>query len=117
MIIMFCTTGMRLNELRMLNVGDVDLEHRLVTVRLAKRDWDRETPLSGDCVKVMGIFVEKYHKKGVKATDPLFRSQRGNRWSAHAIQSYVDRIAVRAGMEGMVSPHVLRHSFAMTMIG
>ena len=29
----------------------------------------------------------------------------------------MDRIAVRAGMEGMVSPHVLRHSFATTMIG
>jgi len=117
MIIMFCTTGMRLNELRMLNVGDLDLEHRLVTVRHAKRDRDREIPLSGDCVKVMGIFVEKYLKKGGKGSDPLFRSQRGNRWSAHAIESCVDRIATRAGMEGMVSPHVLRRSFATTMIG
>jgi integrase len=43
MMIMFCTTGMRHNELRVLNVGDVDLEHRLVTIRHAKRD--REIPL------------------------------------------------------------------------
>ena len=42
MIIMSCTTGMRLNELRMLSVGDVDLERRIVTVRHAKRDRDRE---------------------------------------------------------------------------
>ena len=28
----------------------------------------------------------------------------------------MDRIATRAGMEVMVSPHVLRHSFATTMI-
>ncbi len=41
----------------------VDLERRIVTVRHAKRDRDREIPLSGDCVKVMGIFLEKYHKK------------------------------------------------------
>jgi hypothetical protein len=47
----------------------------------------------------MGIFVEKYHKKGGKGSDPLFRSQRGNRWSAHAIESCVDRIATRAGRE------------------
>jgi integrase/recombinase XerD len=33
------------------------------------------------------------------------------------IESCVDGIATRAGMEGMVSPHVLRHSFATTMIG
>ena len=72
---------------------------------------------SGDCVKVMGIFVEKYHEKGGKPTDPLFRSQRDNRWSAHVIESCMDGIAVRAGMEEMVSPHVLRHSFATTMIG
>lgn len=116
MLIMFCTTGMRLNELRMVNVGDLDLERRLVTVRHAKRDRDREIPLSDDCIKVMSIFLQKYHKKGAKPSDPLFKSQRGNRWSAHAIESCVDRIAVRVGMEGMVTPHVLRHSFATTMI-
>jgi site-specific recombinase XerD len=99
---MFCTTGIRKSEIRMLNVGDVDLEHRLVTVRHAKRDRDREIPLSGDCVKVKDIFMEKYHKKGGKATDPLFKSQRAKRWSAHAIESCVDRIAARAGMEGIV---------------
>ncbi|MGD0818790.1 MAG: tyrosine-type recombinase/integrase [Methanomassiliicoccales archaeon] len=46
----------------------------------------------------------------------MIQSQRSNRWSAHAIESCVDRIAARAGMEGMVSSHVLRHSFATTMI-
>jgi integrase/recombinase XerD len=97
--------------------NQLDLVRHLMTIRHAKRDRDREIPLCQDCVKVMGIFVEKYHKKGSKPTDPLFRSQRGNRWSAHAIDSCVDRIAVRARMEGMVSPHVLRHSFATTMIG
>jgi integrase/recombinase XerD len=116
MLIMFCTTGMRLNELRMLNVGDLDLQRRLVTIRHAKRDKDREVPLSQDCWKVMTVYTEKYHKKNPKPSDPLFKSQRGNRWSAHAIESCVDRCAARVGLEGMVSPHVLRHSFATTMI-
>jgi integrase len=43
MIIMFYTSGMGLTELRMLNVGDLDLEHRLVTIRHAKRDRDRRS--------------------------------------------------------------------------
>lgn len=116
MLIMFCTTGVRLNELRMMNVGDLDLEHALMTVRHAKRDKDREVPLSLDCVKVMAIYVQKYHSKKSKPSDPLFISQRGSRWSAHAIESCVDRCAERAGLGGMVSPHILRHSFATAMI-
>jgi integrase len=77
MLIMFCTTGMRLNELRMVDIGDLDLERRLVTVRHARRDRDIEIPLSDDCIKVMGIHMQRYHKKNANASDPLFKSQRG----------------------------------------
>ena len=116
MLIFFCSTGIRLNEFRMLNVEDLCLERQLVTIRHAKRDKDREVPLSNDCVKVMAVYMDKYHKKRPKPTDPLFRSQRGSRWSAHAIESCVNRCAERAGLKGLVTPHVLRHSFATTMI-
>ena len=63
LLIMFSTTGIRLNELRMLDIGDVDLERRVLTVRHAKRDKDREIPLSEDCVKVLKVYSDKCHKK------------------------------------------------------
>ena len=116
LLIMFSTTGIRLNELRMLDIGDVYLERRVLTVRHAKRDKDREIPLSEDCVKVLRVYSDKCHKKNAKPTEPYFRSQRGNRWSAHAIETCVERGAERAGLKGMVSPHVLRHSFATAMV-
>ncbi len=115
MLVMFSTTGVRLNELRMMNIGDVDLERRVVTIKHAKRDKDREIPLSEDCVKVLKVYLEKYHKRP-KPNDPFFLSQRGNRWSAHAIETCVERCSERAGLKGMVSPHVLRHSFATAMV-
>lgn len=116
LLMMFITTGVRLNELRMMNVGDVDLQRRVVTVRHAKRDRDREIPVSQECAKVLTIYLDKYHGKSRRPTEPLFVSQRGNRWSAHGIWTAVDRCAERAGLQGLVSPHVLRHSFATAMV-
>lgn len=45
MLVLFASTGVRLNELRMLNVGDLDLERKIVTIRHAKRD----NALTQDC--------------------------------------------------------------------
>jgi len=116
LIMMFITTGVRLNELRQMNIGDLDLQRRVVTVRHAKRARDREVPLSNECVKVMQIYLGKYHGKDPKPNEPLFVSKRGNRWSAHGIYSAIQRCAEKAGLQGMVSPHVLRHSFATAMV-
>lgn len=116
LLMMFITTGVRLNELRMMNVGDIDFQRKVVTVRHAKRNRDREIPLSRECVKVISTYIEKYHDKNPKPTEALFRSQRGNRWSAHGIYTAIQRCAENAGLKGMVSPHVLRHSFATAMV-
>ena len=112
----FCTTGLRLNELRMLNIGDVDLVLRRLTVRHAKRDKEREIPLSEDVCKLIATYIPKYHDRP-KPTDPLFLSAKGNRWSAYAIQDTIRRCAVRANLKEKVTPHVLRHSFATAMLG
>ncbi|HOO04340.1 MAG TPA: tyrosine-type recombinase/integrase [Methanomassiliicoccales archaeon] len=111
-----CTTGLRLNELRMLNISDVDLNLRRLTVRHAKRDKEREIPLSEDVCKLIATYISKYHNRP-GLTEPLFISAKGNRWSAHAIQANIKRCAERAKLKEKVTPHVLRHSFATAMLG
>lgn len=116
MLMVFCTTGMRLNEFCMLNYRDIDLKGRKVTIRHAKRDKDREVPLSEECCKVVAAYIDKYHQNP-KPNDPMFLSARGNRWSQHAVEAIVKRCGERAGIKEKVTPHILRHSFATAMLG
>jgi len=49
----FLQTGIRLSELVNLRVEDLDLEHRLLTVRQGKGKKDRQIPLVDDAVKAL----------------------------------------------------------------
>lgn len=118
LLTIFCTTGLRLNELRMLNIGDLDFTRRCLTVRCAKLSRDREVPLSEDCARVMNAYIDRYYKEGQRKPDtPLFMSIRGVRASPHAISDTVKKCGRRAGLTQSVYPHLLRHSFATAMIG
>lgn len=117
LLTVFCTTGMRLNEVRMLNLGDLNFARKVITVRCAKMGRDREVPMSADCERVLRAYIDKYIEERQRRPDaPLFRSIRGLRASPHAISDIVRKCGIRAGIDQRVSPHVLRHSFATAMI-
>jgi integrase len=46
-------TGIRLSELAKLRVDEVDVEHRLLTVRQGKGKKDRQIPLVDEAVKAL----------------------------------------------------------------
>jgi len=118
LLTVFCTTGARLNEVRMLNIGDVNFGRRAITVRCAKLSRDREVPMSEDCERVLKAYVERYFSNDERVPSAsLFKSLRGTRPSPHAISDVVRKCGKRAGITQRVSPHVLRHSFATAMIG
>lgn len=118
---LFMATGMRLNELTGLDVGDVDFTRKMVTVRTAKFDKEREIDLNDETLSILRSYLEKYH--GMKAdvskgasNRPLFMSMRGTRISNKAVGTMVKKAGERAGLRIEISPHVLRHSFATTML-
>lgn len=118
LLTVFCTTGMRLNEVRMLDIGDLDFSRRTVLVRCAKLDKQREVPMSEDCERVLKAYLEKYHPKDDRSpSTPVFKSIRRNRISPHSLSEIVRKCGKRAEIAQGVSPHVLRHSFATAMIG
>ena len=118
LLTVFCTTGLRLNEVRMLDLGNVSFARRTITVRCAKLSRDREVPMSEDCERVLRAYIDRYFDKaGRIPSAPLFKSLRGTRASPHAISDVVRKCARRAELNQRVSPHVLRHSFATAMIG
>jgi integrase/recombinase XerD len=106
-------TGLRVSELIGLRPLDLDLELGLVTA-FGKGRKERLVPLGS----VARGWVERYLEqvrpalaKG-KSVDPLFLSNRGARFSRMGIWGLVRRHALKAGIASVLTPHVLRHSFA-----
>ena len=114
---MFCTTGLRLNEVRMLDIGDIDFQRKTVTVRNAKLSKDREVPLSAECLGVLKAYISKYFGDSPSSSTPLFMSRRNARASPHALSDTVRKCGQKANLSKTVSPHLLRHSFATAMLG
>ncbi|MFZ2487387.1 MAG: site-specific tyrosine recombinase XerD [Anaerolineae bacterium] len=110
-------TGMRVTELVSLNVQDVDLEAGTVYC-LGKGDRERVVPIYDQAAQVLTNYLSDgrpalIHEASEQA---LFLNHRGERLTRQGlwliIKYYVDVI----GIEGEVTPHTLRHSFATHML-
>jgi integrase/recombinase XerC len=100
--------GLRISELRGLNIGDVLLsarKHELI-VRCGKNAKRRVVPINTDLASVMREYLAS---GGLSDTEsPLFVSQKGNRLSVQAIDQIVRQLGREAGIE--FSSHCLRHT-------
>src|SRR5262249_27558988 len=110
-------TGLRVSELTGLKPGDLDLEVGLLTC-LGKGRKERLVPLG----RVARDWTIRYLNevrprlaRGGRAPS-LFLSLRGGRLSSLALATTVRRPAVTAGVERVLTPHVLRHSFASHLL-
>lgn len=107
-VLVFYGCGLRTNELRMLNVDDLDRERKEVFVRHGKGDRQRRLPVpEGLWTEILAWLAERGGVKG-----PLFKSPKTHaRIQTSAICQIVACAAVRAGIEGEVTPKTLRHTF------
>lgn len=104
-------SGLRVSELVALDVDDVDLAERLVTVRRGKGGKDRVVPLGGEAAAAVSTLVAQ----NGGATGALFMNRRGGRLSARSAYAIVNDQGVRAGLSD-VHPHALRHTFATHLL-
>jgi integrase/recombinase XerD len=105
--------GLRTMELCQLNVEDLDAERQELTVRRGKGDKPRQIPvMDGLWTELMAYLAERGWKRGA-----LFRTAiRRVRISAKDVCDVVSAAARCAGLEGKVTPHTLRHSFATHLL-
>ena len=111
-------TGARVSEAAGVDIGDVDLEDKVVIVT-GKGARQRLVPIGGKAVTAVARWLPdrlgliKRSQRG----DPLFLNLRGRRLSRQGIFDVVRANARKAGIEeDKVSPHVLRHSAATHMV-
>lgn len=105
-------TGIRREELCNLDVADVQLDRKRLTIRHGKGDKSRIVPLTDSLVNDLRALI------GRRSTGPVFVSQRGGRLNARTVNYIVEDAGKGAGLTNpnperkTINPHLLRHSFA-----
>ncbi len=119
---LFFSTGLRLNELRSLNIKDLNFDTREISVK-GKRGKIRVVFLSDVSVKSL----KEYKEARLDHLSPLFIRNHdlatlelppGEKFRLSRISIYniVKKYALQAGIVSDPSPHTLRHSFATDLL-
>jgi integrase/recombinase XerD len=109
--------GLRISELVGLDLGDVDLYDGLVRV-LGKGSKERVVPLGRSAREAVGDYLTTGRPElaGRPSTPALFLNARGGRLTRQGAWLIVRAAGDRAGLQGRLYPHVLRHSCATHML-
>ena len=104
--------GLRMNELRMLKISDVDVNRKQIHVRMGKGKKDRYVILSEFLSRKLPEYVSK-----VKPRIYLFEGQTpAQPMGERSIQFVIAEALRRTEIKKDVSMHTLRHSFATHLL-
>ena len=117
---LFYSTGMRLSELTGLNVTDLDLNQRQITV-FGKGSKQRTIPLGNKALDACRRHLQTRKKLLTSKSSPdaktaLFIAPEGGRMYPRKVQRIVKNYFLKVSEVTQKSPHTLRHSFATHML-
>lgn len=103
-------TGVRVSEFVNIRVSDVYFEELMIFIAKAKGDKRRYVPILPSLAQELRTYLWD------RTTGYLFETTRHTRYSPRRIQQVVKETAALAGISKRVSPHVLRHSIATSLL-
>ncbi len=116
-------TGVRVSELVGLSLGDLDLDAALLRA-FGKGSKERIVPVGAPAVRALVAWLgpggrpdlapAQWRRRG--DAEAVFLNVRGGRLSRQGAWDVLNRYARQVGLEGKLSPHVLRHSCATHML-
>jgi integrase/recombinase XerD len=109
--------GLRASETIGLELGDLDLHEGFLRAR-GKGSKERIVPLGRKAIAAVGAYLRGGRPKlvGERHEPKLFLNFRGGPLSRQGLYKIVRRNARVAGLDGRMSPHTLRHSFATHLL-
>ncbi len=114
---MMYASGLRASEAIGLELGDVDIEERVLRAR-GKGSKERLVPIGGQALKALTAYLERGRPKLVKNGPELhlYVNFRGGQLTRQGLYKIVRRHALSAGLADRMSPHTLRHTFATHLL-
>ena len=116
MLELLYATGLRASEIVSLQLRDIDLDHATLYCRLGHAH--RQMHLPPEVVTLLRAYVADgrldllYDEK----EQALFLNRRGHQLTRQGFWQIVKNYAIRAGLGERVTPHTLRHSFAVRTV-
>jgi integrase/recombinase XerD len=119
MLRLLSATGMRVGELVMVDVDDVDFAESRVRV-VGRGNRERLLPLDQATLDSVRVYLERarpYLTRNAPGETALVVNQRGLRLTRQGFWLIMKGLVREAGLPPIMTPHMLRHSFATHQIG
>ncbi len=117
MLELLYATGMRVSELITLDVNDWTPDPPRLRCR-GKGDKERIIPMGRQAVAMVNRYLQDGRRRLLRGRDPgaLFLNHRGARMTRQGFWKLVKKYAEQAGIEKVITPHTIRHSFATHLL-
>jgi site-specific recombinase XerD len=109
LILLFVDSGLRREEVRALNWGDVDFASGLVTVKRGKGGKARSAVIGATARRALLAYRRTMDKPA--ETTPLFSTRRGGRFTGSGLLVIFRRLSAKTRIH--VTPHALRRTFVI----
>ena len=116
MLELLYATGLRASEVVSLQVNDLDLDHATLTCR--QGSTRRQVHLTAEVTQIIREYLSNGRLDLLydERESALFLNRRGHQLTRQGFWQIVKNYAVRAGLGDRVTPHTLRHSFAVRKV-
>ncbi len=111
-IVLLAYSGMRVSELCSLDIEDIDFIEGIVRIRSGKGDKDRIVVIDKKAIETL----KDYLHDEKRFSGPLFLSQKNSRITSVQVERLIRKYSKLAGISKHVTPHVIRHTFATTLL-
>lgn len=112
-------SGVRASELVNIKLSDINIRSRMARI-LGKGNKERVVPFTDECAKTIDKYIKECRPKLAKHNEQisiyLFLNNNGKKLTSRGLEYILKNIEEKIGMNLGLHPHLLRHTFATTLL-
>ncbi|MFZ5968236.1 MAG: tyrosine-type recombinase/integrase [Bacillota bacterium] len=109
-------TGMRIGEAINLTLADINFTGNYIHVKKRKSRYDRKVPISIKLRIILEDYLEYCRSEIETDSDRVFVLANGGNYTESRFNKMIKRTAQKAELDGNMTSHIMRHSFASNLI-